>query len=271
MNKLSATILAVFLALANTSVEAVLRNGSGYINRGGPCEISDIVDRMNVEMNFPNEQSIQEACNVDPFCHGYAILGGNQFYILDSVGGLDNFLSGCNSNAAFLQIKEKREETGHTVSERPNALCYDENRHGSVGSCRISKNDCDFASSDVREDCCICGGGRTEVNTTDLTITIPLPGLPRSYEIETTFSLVLVNNPKDFNGIIPTEIYELTKLTRLDLSGNDFVGTIPAGIEKLVDLEELVITGNRLQAPLPEGSASLDNLKVVNIEMLNGM
>jgi hypothetical protein len=277
MNNLNRNTLAVLLALAGTSVDASLRNGSQYINRGGACESSEIMNRMNFDMNFPNEQSIQEACNADPYCHGYAIWGNSLFYILDSVGGLDNFLLGCNGNALF-QVKEKRGETGHAVldpstgREDANAVCFDQNRHGSVESCRLSEDDCDLASSNVQEDCCVCGGGRIEeiVTGVDGIISLPLSGTP-SYEIETTTSLVLIDNPGQFNGSIPTEIFSLTKLTSLNLSGNDFVGTIPPGIEQLTDLEELFITGNRLQAPLPEGLTSLNKLKVVNIEMLNGM
>jgi len=266
------TVTLIFLALLAPTSEASLRTSDRspqYINRGGACDTSEIIARMNFNAQFPNEQSIQEACNGDTFCHGYVIMSGNSFYTLNSIGALDNFLLGCNGNAAFLQVKEKREQASHAVTDltRPNVVCFDDNRHSNVESCRLSKNDCELASSDIQEDCCVCGGGRIEkiVAEVDGDILLPLPGT-LSYEIETTASLVLKNNPEKFNGSIPTEIYSLTKLTKLDLSGNGFVGTIPSGIEKLTDLEELTITGNRLQGPLPEALTSLSNLRVVKVE-----
>lgn len=263
---------AITLLLTWATSEAALRSGSQYINRGGVCEFQEIMNRMNLDIQYENERMVQEACNEDSYCHGYVILGGTTFYALNSIGGLDNFLNQCNSKDALIQVKEKREETSHTVidPERPNSFCFDKNRYSDVLSCRLLPRDCESASDDVKEDCCVCGGGRIERSNTGLDpIQLPLEGTP-FYVPEETTSLVLKNNPEDFNGSIPTEIYFLTKLTTLDLSGNDFVGTIPSGIEKLTDLEELLITGNSLEGPLPDGFASLNKLRVVNIE-LNGM
>eukprot|EP00546_Thalassionema_frauenfeldii_P002758 CAMPEP_0178938002 /NCGR_PEP_ID=MMETSP0786-20121207/26086_1 /TAXON_ID=186022 /ORGANISM="Thalassionema frauenfeldii, Strain CCMP 1798" /LENGTH=266 /DNA_ID=CAMNT_0020616667 /DNA_START=1486 /DNA_END=2286 /DNA_ORIENTATION=+ len=262
--KLIGISITLFLALATS--EAALRSGSNYRNLGGACDFEEVHERINVVGQFSDERAVQQACNDDPFCHGYALFGNNLFFTLDSIGPLDNFLNQCNSNS-YVQVKEKRVETPHTRGN--NEMCLDLNRYDAVASCRLSERDCQLASEETRNDCCVCGGGDVVIIDETFTDEVTLPfqtNQALTYNIKETKVLVLKGNPEQFNGNIPTEIYSLTKLTSLDLSSNDFVGTIPDGIEQLTDLEELIITGNSLQGPLPEGLASLKKLTMVNIE-----
>lgn len=286
--KVIGSTMTLFFAMATTTTtsEAALRSSSSagtttrsnnYRNLGTACDGQKVVDRIHVVGQYFNERSVQQACNDDPYCHGYAIFpNNNMFFTLDSIGPLDNFLNQCRGKS-YIQVKEKRGETPHVARE--GFVCLDLNRYDDVTSCRLSSaSECDLASEETQNDCCICGGGEwinddddDETSTTDL-VTLPFPTNPAlTYSIEETQDLVLIGNPEQFNGNIPTEIYSLTKLTTLNLSANDFVGTIPDGIEQLVDLEEIIITGNhRLQGPLPDGLSSLQKLKKVNIEFHDG-
>jgi len=73
-------------------------------------------------------------------------------------------------------------------------------------------------------------------------------------------------NINDLNGIFPSEIGKLTKLTLLDLDTNDLSGTIPSQIGLLLQLTALVLNDLHLNGNIPSeiGLLPLDNLNLAN-------
>jgi Leucine-rich repeat (LRR) protein len=52
-------------------------------------------------------------------------------------------------------------------------------------------------------------------------------------------------------GTIPLDMFKLSDLTKLDLSGNFLTGPIPPSIGNLVKLEVLNLSGNTLDQTIP--------------------
>ena len=71
-------------------------------------------------------------------------------------------------------------------------------------------------------------------------------------------NLYLASN--NLGGTIPTEILELTTLTRLALAFNDLTGTIPADISKLSNLQFLSLHDNGLTGTIPSSIGQLKGL-----------
>eukprot|EP00546_Thalassionema_frauenfeldii_P006789 CAMPEP_0178916690 /NCGR_PEP_ID=MMETSP0786-20121207/12799_1 /TAXON_ID=186022 /ORGANISM="Thalassionema frauenfeldii, Strain CCMP 1798" /LENGTH=275 /DNA_ID=CAMNT_0020590093 /DNA_START=5 /DNA_END=832 /DNA_ORIENTATION=+ len=240
-------------------------DSKGYTRLGRTCDSLDTVERLDLTANaiFFSQKEVRQACDPDPFCSGYADLDG-VFGLLDSIGSLSNILHSCYDG---FEIWEKKTQNAHV--SRGGEDCIDTHRYGDITSCRpfnLAREECDEVAAKY---CCDCGGGEKTAVVTQPPDSQLIQIFEQIYEADDTTSLVLKNfDPDDlgFIGSIPSDIYQLTKLTKLDLSDNTFFGTIPSGIEVLTDLEELLITGNILSGKLPEGLAALENLKVVNIE-----
>ena len=64
-------------------------------------------------------------------------------------------------------------------------------------------------------------------------------------------------------GTIPTEIAQLSNLTRLWLDGNDLHGSIPDQLGNLSSLTHLVLSGNRLTGAIPIQLGSLSGLELL--------
>ena len=64
-------------------------------------------------------------------------------------------------------------------------------------------------------------------------------------------------------GRIPPELGSLTKLRRLDLANNNLEGEIPPQIENLTELEVLILSENQLQGEIPPELGSLANLRTL--------
>ena len=62
------------------------------------------------------------------------------------------------------------------------------------------------------------------------------------------------------HGTIPTESYQLTKLTELELQRGAFQGTISPMIGKLTDLQHLHVVGNHFVGSLPTEVGFLSSL-----------
>lgn len=73
----------------------------------------------------------------------------------------------------------------------------------------------------------------------------------------------------EYNSIIPNEIYELTKLTALQMSNCAFQGALSSRIGELSTLESLDLFGNQLRGALPSSIQGLSNLK--NLDVANNM
>jgi len=237
----------------------------GYTRLGRTCDIQDTIERLDLTANavFFSEEEVRLACDPDPFCHGYADLDG-LYGLLDSIGSLGNVLNTCSNG---FELWQKTTQNSHVL--RGGETCVDTNRYGDLISCRSfssGQEECDDAAA---QDCCDCGGGEKTAVVVQPPDSQLIRIFEQTYEADDTTSLILKNFDPDssgFTGSIPSEIYQLTKLTKLDLSDNTLLGTIPSGIEALTDLQELVITGNFLSGKIPEGLTSLEKLKAVNIE-----
>ena len=52
-------------------------------------------------------------------------------------------------------------------------------------------------------------------------------------------------------GCVPTEVFECTKLEKLNLSRNQLTGSIPSGLEMLKNLKTLDLGNNSLSGDIP--------------------
>ncbi|KAI9332943.1 hypothetical protein BDR26DRAFT_1010325 [Obelidium mucronatum] len=61
--------------------------------------------------------------------------------------------------------------------------------------------------------------------------------------------IVLAASGLGLTGLIPSELGQLTGLTKLDLSNNKLYGNIPGSLKDLVNLSEINLSGNQVVAP----------------------
>ena len=66
-------------------------------------------------------------------------------------------------------------------------------------------------------------------------------------------------------GAIPSELGDLTNLTRLELYGNQLSGGIPAELGNLANLEELYLSDNQLTESIPTWMGALANLREIHL------
>eukprot|EP00592_Proboscia_alata_P019869 CAMPEP_0194413768 /NCGR_PEP_ID=MMETSP0176-20130528/12348_1 /TAXON_ID=216777 /ORGANISM="Proboscia alata, Strain PI-D3" /LENGTH=1525 /DNA_ID=CAMNT_0039217333 /DNA_START=40 /DNA_END=4617 /DNA_ORIENTATION=- len=95
----------------------------------------------------------------------------------------------------------------------------------------------------------------TETNTRDFT------GLENAQALEIFHA---VNNK--LTGTLPSELWQLTTLQEIWLSGNTFTGTMPALMGGLTNLEELHLAGNDLTGPIPAALGKLTKLRVLVLD-----
>lgn len=77
------------------------------------------------------------------------------------------------------------------------------------------------------------------------------------------FKIIAISLPNlELQGTIPSELFALTAMTRLDLSRNNFTGSIPSQLADVSLLEYLDLSGNNyLRGPIPDGIGELTQLK----------
>ncbi len=77
----------------------------------------------------------------------------------------------------------------------------------------------------------------------------------------------------NLSGSIPSDIGDLSALTRLDLSGNRLNGEIPAALGNLSNLTHLDLSGNLLSGEIPAALGNLSNLSRLSLDtnVLSGM
>ena len=67
-------------------------------------------------------------------------------------------------------------------------------------------------------------------------------------------------------GELPSEISELTELTRLDLRRNELIGEIPDDLDDLINLDSLNLGHNLLSGEIPPELGNLPNLESLSLE-----
>ncbi|XP_065858780.1 LRR receptor-like serine/threonine-protein kinase ERECTA [Euphorbia lathyris] len=102
-------------------------------------------------------------------------------------------------------------------------------------------------------------------------LTLDQAGYSASFSSITPFNLpflqILDLSNNNFYGPIDSSSFSnLTRLTRLALSGNWAAGQIPSSISSLVSLEELYLDNNILQGTIPPSFDSLISLKRLEIQ-----
>ena len=78
-------------------------------------------------------------------------------------------------------------------------------------------------------------------------------------------AIELTLHNKRLTGEMPAELGDLTKLTRLWLSGNQLTGEIPAELGRLSNLQYLYLYSNQLSGEIPAELDSLSNLERLNL------
>lgn len=73
-----------------------------------------------------------------------------------------------------------------------------------------------------------------------------------------TEELVLSDN--EFNGTIPSELFNLVPLQYFYVENNNLTGTIPTEIGNLLQLKRLILSGNSFRGTVPSEVATLMNL-----------
>lgn len=69
----------------------------------------------------------------------------------------------------------------------------------------------------------------------------------------------------NFNGVFPSEFYDLEELRVLSIGGGCLSGCLSSGIQKLKKLEELYIAYNDMSGEIPEALYKLNNLRKITI------
>ncbi|KAL6282483.1 hypothetical protein ACE6H2_013412 [Prunus campanulata] len=76
-----------------------------------------------------------------------------------------------------------------------------------------------------------------------------------------------------FDGPLPSKLWQCTQLLYLTLGGNTFSGSIPKKIGNLTQLREIYLDVNKLTGTIPDEMGDLQNLEILTIEQnnLNGL
>eukprot|EP00271_Cylindrocystis_brebissonii_P006947 TRINITY_DN1991_c0_g1_i1.p1 TRINITY_DN1991_c0_g1~~TRINITY_DN1991_c0_g1_i1.p1 ORF type:complete len:927 (+),score=193.25 TRINITY_DN1991_c0_g1_i1:259-3039(+) len=91
-------------------------------------------------------------------------------------------------------------------------------------------------------------------------------GIPSSFrDLTSLLYLDLGNNP-NLSGPIPDVFGGMTKLASLSLEYCSFNGVLPTNLWNLSQLTELWVNNNELQGPLPQGLAALGSLKKLHLQ-----
>ncbi|KAG7337090.1 RHS repeat-associated core domain containing protein [Nitzschia inconspicua] len=69
-----------------------------------------------------------------------------------------------------------------------------------------------------------------------------------------------------FEGTIPTDIFQLTSVTKLFLNNNHFSGRIPSEIHNMKQLDELWIGGNKFTGAIPSEIGLMTNLRILSLK-----
>lgn len=123
-------------------------DAKGYTRLGRTCDSLDTVERLDLTANaiFFSQKEVQQACDPDPFCSGYADLDG-VFGLLNSIGSLSNILHSCKDG---FEIWEKKTQTAHV--SRGGEDCVDTHRYGDITSCKpfnLGREECDEIAAKV--------------------------------------------------------------------------------------------------------------------------
>jgi len=89
----------------------------------------------------------------------------------------------------------------------------------------------------------------------------PSSGIPPEIARLTNLGVLVITYNPDLGGsIIPPELGELRRLTRLFLNGNDLTGRIPPELGKISSLQALGLSQNSLTGTVPTELGDLSNL-----------
>ncbi|CAB9524411.1 Leucine rich repeat N-terminal domain [Seminavis robusta] len=122
-------------------------------------------------------------------------------------------------------------------------------------------NECNWEQIDYIQDFSSCNE-RGEIkalafeNANNLDGSIP----PEISLLGHSLQLVIFRQHKELTGVIPTEIGQLTKLTKLTISATSIVGTLPTKFGTLQSLETLQIHLNKIDGKIPSEVGKVGNL-----------
>ena len=77
-----------------------------------------------------------------------------------------------------------------------------------------------------------------------------------------------------FNGTIPEELFELSKMEKLHLSLNAFTGSVPSSVEKMTNLKELLLSRTYVNGTIPEaigGLVALENFEMYGNQLVGAI
>ncbi|ESR61036.1 hypothetical protein CICLE_v10017757mg, partial [Citrus x clementina] len=177
-----------------------------------------------------------------------------------------------------------------TSSVQPHALCHDQDRSALlkfIESLTINRNAsrnplsypkvASWNQDEQNSDCCSWDGIKCDEDTGHV-ISLNLSSSWLYGSINSSSSLfqlvhlewlALADNHFNFS-VIPSEIVNLSRLTRLSLSGSFFAGQIPAELLELSSLEVLVLSSNKLSL-LTEATVNTysKNINVIGLRSCN--
>ena len=110
-------------------------------------------------------------------------------------------------------------------------------------------------------------GRVTQLNLSNNELTGPIPS--ELGDLTHLSRLFLSNN--ELTGHMPSELGDLTALTVLSLWGNNLTGTIPSELGDLTNLTHLFLWGNDLKGAIPSELGNLTNLMELNLSDLNDL
>ena len=109
-------------------------------------------------------------------------------------------------------------------------------------------------------------GAMTRLEELKLFDTLVLDTIPSELGLLTQLTMLGIKDTPGLVGGIPSELYDLTKLTSLTLSNNSLTGSISPAIGNLKNMTRLYLSDNQLSGQLPQEFAGAFNLSQLYLE-----